>query len=53
MKHYILNNGIPVLFHKMSNTHSVTPGLYVRAGVGYPAECISGISHLLEHLCFH
>lgn len=52
MKHYVLKNGIPVLFHKMPNTHSVTLGLYIRAGAGYSTECIDGISHFLEHLHF-
>jgi predicted Zn-dependent peptidase len=35
----------------MPNTHSVTIGLYIKAGVGY-SEPMHGITHLLEHLHF-
>lgn len=52
MEHLILRNGLPVLLYNMPNTHSVTVGLYIKAGSGYKSEYIAGISHLLEHLHF-
>ena len=36
----------------MPNTHSVTVGLYVKAGSGYEEENFAGMTHLLEHLHF-
>lgn len=50
MKRITLNNGLQVLFHQMSNTHSVTVGLYVKAGLAH--EKVEGMTHLLEHLHF-
>jgi len=47
----ILNNGIKVLFYPMTNTHSVTMGLYIKAGQLY-GEKKTGITHFLEHLHF-
>lgn len=52
MKRLILRNGLSVLLYNMPNTHSVTVGLYIKAGSGYKSEYIAGISHLLEHLHF-
>lgn len=51
MESIVLNNGINCLFHPMPNTHSVTIGLYIKAGAGY-TEPLHGITHLLEHLHF-
>ena len=51
MESIVLNNGINCLLHPMPNTHSVTIGLYIKAGVGY-TEPLHGITHLLEHLHF-
>ena len=45
-----LNNGLTVFFYQMSNTHSVTISLYVKAGSVY--EEVEGTTHLLEHLHF-
>lgn len=52
MKYLILDNGLGVLFHSMPNTHSITLGLYVRAGQAYNDENHIGITHLLEHMHF-
>ncbi|MEE1196060.1 MAG: insulinase family protein [Lachnospiraceae bacterium] len=52
MKYLTLGNGLSVLFHQMQNTHSVTVGLYVKAGSGYETSEYNGITHLLEHLHF-
>lgn len=52
MKYSKLDNGLTVLFHQMPNTHSVTVGLYVKAGCLYENEHHIGITHLLEHLHF-
>lgn len=52
MKYLTLSNGLSVLFHQMQNTHSVTVGLYVKAGSGYETSEYNGITHLLEHLHF-
>lgn len=52
MEHVVLNNGLNILFHPMLNTHSVTIGLYVRAGSCYEDAGQTGITHFLEHLHF-
>ena len=51
MKNIILPNGVRCIVNHMKNTHSVTVGLYLKAGVGY-GEDKPGITHLLEHLHF-
>lgn len=51
MKNIILPNGVRCIVNPMRNTHSVTVGLYLKAGVGY-GEDKPGITHLLEHLHF-
>ena len=51
MEKIILPNGLTCCFHAMPNTHSITVGLYVKAGPGY-GEKKPGITHLLEHLHF-
>lgn len=51
MEYIVLNNGTKCLFHYMPNTHSVTIGLYLRAGQAYN-EPKRGITHLLEHMYF-
>lgn len=52
MKYYILDNGLRVCYYQMPNTHSVTIGLYVRAGAAYEIDECNGITHLLEHMHF-
>ena len=53
MKKFItLKNGLNILYYPMENTHSVTFGLYVKAGLGYNDEKKQGITHFLEHLHF-
>ena len=52
MKEIILQNGLKVLFKPMPNTHSVTVGLYIKAGLAFDDEPITGMTHLLEHLHF-
>lgn len=47
-----LNNGLKVLVYPMLNTHSVTIGLYIKAGCGYEKGRFVGATHLLEHLHF-
>ena len=47
-----LNNGLKVLVYPMLNTHSVTIGLYIKAGSGYEKGRFVGTTHLLEHLHF-
>ena len=51
MEELTLENGIKLLFYPMMNTHSITVGLYIKAGVLY-GEPKHGITHLLEHLHF-
>ena len=50
MKYKTLKNGLSILYHHMPNTHSVTMGLYIKAGAGYGET--EGIAHFLEHLHF-
>lgn len=52
MKSIKLNNGLSVLYYPMMNTHSVTLGLYLKAGIAYEAKKDAGITHFLEHLHF-
>lgn len=47
-----MDNGFKILYKPMANTHSVTIGLYVRAGIRYENAWENGITHLLEHLHF-
>lgn len=51
METITLRNGLRCIFHPMPNTHSVTIGLYIKAGPGYHGS-LGGITHLLEHLHF-
>ncbi len=46
------DNNINVIFRKMPNTHSITLGLYIKAGQAYGDESCVGITHFLEHLHF-
>lgn len=52
MKELCLKNGLKMYLLPMMNTHSVTVGLYVRAGARYESKEKRGITHLLEHLHF-
>lgn len=52
MEYMKLGNGLHILFHQMLNTHSVTLGLYIKAGSGYENADQRGITHFLEHLHF-
>lgn len=52
MEMVTLNNGLRVLIYPMLNTHSVTMGLYVRAGSAYEKGKFVGATHFLEHLHF-
>ena len=52
MKEIILPNGLKVIFRPMPNTHSVTVGLYIKAGQVFGDEPAFGATHLLEHLHF-
>lgn len=47
-----LKNGILFLAEKQKYAHSVTCGIYVKAGTDYETERQLGISHLLEHMIF-
>ncbi len=46
-----LNNGLNLIIEPMPNTHSITIGLYIRAGTRYEDKN-NGITHLLEHIHF-
>lgn len=52
MEYIKLGNGLNILFHQMLNTHSVTIGLYIKAGSGYESADKKGITHFLEHMHF-
>ena len=47
-----LNNGLQLWQTYLPNTHSISIGLFVKAGVQYEKKKFIGISHLLEHLHF-
>lgn len=52
MKYIEYNNGLKIICYSMPNTHSISLGLYVRAGSIYETSQNSGITHLLEQLHF-
>ena len=52
MDEFILNNGFHIASFSMPNTHSITVGLYIRAGSKYESFEENGITHFLEHLHF-
>jgi predicted Zn-dependent peptidase len=47
-----LDSGIPVVCEQVSDFHSVTVGIWVRAGSVTETEGDNGISHLIEHMLF-
>lgn len=47
-----LKNGINLIIEPMPNTHSITIGVYIKAGARYEGACNNGITHLLEHIHF-
>lgn len=47
-----LNNGLSLWQAYLPNTHSISIGLFIKAGVQYESDNVIGISHLLEHLHF-
>ena len=52
MRNVVLDNGISIAYYPMPNTHSVTIGLYIKAGSAYEVEEMRGATHFLEHLQF-
>lgn len=52
MNRITLKNKLQILFYPMQNVHSVTVGLYIRAGACYENKSNNGITHFLEHLHF-
>lgn len=48
----MLENGLNYLYYPMSNTHSVTLGLYIKTDINFDVSINSGIAHLLEHMHF-
>lgn len=52
MKKHVLKNGLNIILKSMPNTHSITVGMYVRAGTRYENDDDNGIVHFLEHLHF-
>lgn len=47
-----LSNGLCLLVEERPHTHSVALGCFVRVGARYEPAPLSGISHLIEHMCF-
>lgn len=52
MNEFCLKNGLRLIIDLMPNTHSVSIGLYVKAGSRYESLDENGITHFLEHLFF-
>ena len=48
----VLPNGLRVLISPMPQTRSATVSFFLGAGARYETDALSGISHLVEHLCF-
>lgn len=47
-----LDSGIPVVCEQVPDFHSVTVGIWVRAGSVTETEKENGVSHLIEHMLF-
>lgn len=47
-----LDSGIPVVCEQVPDFHSVTVGIWVRAGSVTETEKENGLSHLIEHMLF-
>ncbi|MCX8082861.1 MAG: insulinase family protein [bacterium] len=47
-----IKNGIRVIYKHIPEFHSVSTGIWIKAGSRFETEKISGISHFLEHLLF-
>lgn len=52
MEELTLKNGLKVIIYPMMNTHSISIGLYIRAGSKYEKNLENGITHFLEHIHF-
>jgi len=47
-----LDNGLKVIVIEMPDFHSVSSGIYIKAGSRYERKLQAGVSHFLEHLVF-
>ncbi|MCM8776988.1 MAG: insulinase family protein [Candidatus Omnitrophica bacterium] len=47
-----IKNGIRIIYKHIPEFHSVSTGIWIKAGSRFETEEISGISHFLEHLLF-
>ena len=47
-----LNNGVRVILNNMPHMESAAVGVWIATGSRNEKECISGISHFLEHMVF-
>lgn len=45
-------NGLHLLVEELPHTHSVSIGCSVGVGARYEPAALSGVSHLIEHMCF-
>ncbi len=52
-EHATLNNGIKVIFVKVSENPVISSTVVVKVGLKHENKGINGISHLLEHLMFN
>ena len=46
------SNGIKIIYKKIPQFHSVSAGIFIKAGSRFEKSSISGISHFIEHLLF-
>ena len=51
-KKTVLDNGLKIISHKMSDRQSASLGIWINVGGRYEPKEIKGISHYLEHLLF-
>ncbi len=45
-------NGIRVIYKHLPGTHSVSTGIFIKAGSRFEKQNLSGVSHFIEHLLF-
>jgi predicted Zn-dependent peptidase len=51
-KKTILNNGLKIITHAMTQMQSVALGVWIKVGGRYESGELKGIAHFLEHLAF-
>ncbi|MCG8348088.1 MAG: insulinase family protein [Chloroflexales bacterium] len=49
---FTTTDGLHILVEELPHTHSVSVGCFVAVGTRHESGPLSGVSHLIEHMCF-